>query len=195
MAEKSILLTPVGRLSYPKLFRPERNQLNPESDPKFSCVLIFDEAAQKDHRFLELRRAANDCATAKWGAKLPSNLKSPFREGAEKASDGYGEGTVFVNMTAKRKPGVIGPDKQPADEGDVYAGCYVIANVNPFAYDEKGNRGISFGLNNIMKIRDGETLAGISAEDAFANVPVAGDTRPPSKAAQGMGVKDDDLPF
>ena len=40
--------------------------------------------------------------------------------------------------------------------------------MSVFAYDKAGNRGISFGLNNVQKLGDGERLDGrLKAEDDF----------------------------
>lgn len=70
----------------------------------------------------------------------------------------------------------------------MYGGCYCIAQVNAYAweYTEKGKvmkRGVSLGLMNLMKVRDGERLGGgkrISAEDAFADVEVEASSDDPS---------------
>ncbi len=50
------------------------------------------------------------------------------------------------------------PDALPICE--VYAGMYAIATLRPFVYDVNGNRGVSFGLQNIQILRDGEPLDG-----------------------------------
>ncbi len=44
----------------------------------------------------------------------------------------------------KRKPLKI------TDPAQIFAGCIVKASVNPFAYDQTGNRGVAFGLQNIQ---------------------------------------------
>ena len=42
------------------------------------------------------------------------------------------------------------------------------ATLNVFAYDKAGNRGVSFRLNNVQKLDDGERLDGrLKAEDDF----------------------------
>ncbi|MDE6181665.1 MAG: DUF2815 family protein, partial [Eubacteriales bacterium] len=46
---------------------------------------------------------------------------------------------------------------------------YGIASINLYPYNTNGNVGIACGLNNLMKIKDGETLGGRArAEDDFA---------------------------
>ena len=58
--------TPIALLSYPHLFvaRPAA----PGADPRFSCALLFDQAAQKDPAFLELRKAVGATIDDMWGA-------------------------------------------------------------------------------------------------------------------------------
>lgn len=50
------------------------------------------------------------------------------------------------------------------DDRDVYAGCWVRATLNPFVWGHKtknpGGVGVSFGLQNIQKLRDDESFSG-----------------------------------
>ena len=60
------------------------------------------------------------------------------------------------------------------DNDDFYSGCYGSASINFFPYNTKGNKGVAAGLNNVIKTRDGERLAGgKTAEEDFADL--AGD--------------------
>ena len=76
---------------------------------------------------------------------------------------------MFVNCSSDDPPGVVGPDAKPLmNQADIYAGCWVRADINPFPYKKKGNSGIGWGLNNVMLISEGERLDGRQkAEDAF----------------------------
>ena len=135
---------------------------------------MFEEGAD----LAELERVAEAVGREKWGAKYDALLKtgkirSPFRlDGEEK---GYPAGSVFVNIKSKQAPGIVsiypGPDGKPkkiTDPAELYAGCYARASVRAFAYDTQGNKGVSFALNNLQKMGDGERLDGRSrAEDEF----------------------------
>jgi hypothetical protein len=47
--------------------------------------------------------------------------------------------------------------------------------LNAYAYDQAGNKGVSFGLLHIQKVKDGESFGNRTrAEDAFAPVESAG---------------------
>ena len=86
-------------------------------------------------------------------------LKLPFREGAEKD---YADGSTFINVRSTNQPGVVDRIADPAtgkprvitEAAEVYAGCFVRASLAAFYYDTEGNKGITFGLNNVQKLRD-----------------------------------------
>ena len=155
-------LTPVGLLVFPALFEPKSFENGPE---RYSAVLIFDEEAQKTAEFLNLKRVASVAAREKFGEKMPPKFRNPFRDGEEKEVAGFGEGKVFISVTSKNKPLVVDRKKVEGkfpiitDEERLYSGCYVRCSVNAFSYDRSGNKGVSFGLNNVQFVRDGERLA------------------------------------
>jgi hypothetical protein len=165
-------ITPKARLSYPALFEPK---IPPQqTEPVYSCTLVFEDGTN----LAELEKLADSVGQEKWGDKYASlkktgKIRSPFRtDGEEK---GYPEGSIFINIKSKQAPGIVsiypGEDGKPqkiTDPAQVYAGCYVRASVRAFAYDTQGNKGVSFALNNIQKMADGERLDGRSrAEDEF----------------------------
>ena len=58
------------------------------------------------------------------------------------------------------EPGTTKPAKvEPEKIKDVfYAGAIVRAQLSAFPYDTDGNKGVSFGLNNIQKLAEGEEI-------------------------------------
>lgn len=173
--------TPKFRVSYPKVFKPEINKLSKQ--PEYSLVALFPKGADLS----KLKAAAKEAIIKKWGAdpnKWPDNLRTPFRDQKERAKklddgrrvlpDGYEEGAIYINLKSKQKPGVVDQNVQPIlDETEFYAGCYAVASLNAYAYDQAGNRGVAFGLNNIQKVADGDPFSGRpKPEDDFA--PIAG---------------------
>lgn len=163
--------TPVFRVSFPQVF--EAKSFN-NGEPKYSVVMIFDKKAD----LREMKRILKEAAHERFGAKLPPNLKDAFRDGKEKAHlQGYGEDVVFCTASSKQRPGLVDQKVQPiVDRDEFYAGCYARATVSAFAYDTNGNKGVSFGLNNIQKVRDGERFDGrTDATDDFEEVDVVGE--------------------
>ena len=60
------------------------------------------------------------------------------------------------------------------DPTQVYSGMWGNVNVNFFAYNSAGKKGIGCGLNGVQKTADGEPLSShITAQDAFQAVAPA----------------------
>jgi hypothetical protein len=156
------------RFSYLKVFRPEA--MGDSEDKKYSVSIIIPKS---DKKTLAAVKAAIDAAIeqgkSKWGGKVPKNLKLPLRDGDEERDDEAYEGAMFVNASSRTKPGLIDRFKREiTDEEELYSGCYGRASINFYPFDVSGNKGIAAGLNNLMKLEDGEPLGGRqSAENDF----------------------------
>lgn len=169
------LNTPQFRLSFPVVFQPRLNDLNGKME--FSVVALFPKGAD----LTEMKAAAQAAVTEKWGsdpAKWPNPMKSPFRDQGEGGRadkySGYEAGATFVTLKSQNRPGVVDVNvKAIIDPSKVYAGAWAIAHVNAYAYDQKGNRGVSFGLEHLQIVKDDEALDGrTKVEGAFK--PIAG---------------------
>ena len=164
------IMTPAFRASFVTVFNPKLPpDPKPGDKPKYSVVMLFD----KNTDISALREVANAAAAEKFGSDLPKNFQWPFQDGDDKEYDGY-EGMIAVRASSDRKPGLV--DRENVDiiaEEDFYSGCYARATIVAFAYGGKGKPfkpGVSFGLRNIQKIRDGVPLGGgASAESDFGD--------------------------
>lgn len=169
------IYTPKFRVSFPNVFEPRAMGEDPNGKKKYSLTMLFNVAEiKKDPAQLKLwndmKVALQTAAREEWGDKIPQGLKSPFRDGKEKEQyDGYGEGIIFASATSMSRPGLV--DRNNAriiSADDFYAGCYARATVNAFAWKFMGKHGLSFGLQNIQKLDDGEPFGGKSKpEDDF----------------------------
>jgi hypothetical protein len=180
MPDEKRVITPLCRLSFPNLFQP---RVGPSGgDPKYSCALVFEEGAD----LTGLKRAILAAAAEKWGADKAramfeaGKLRNPIRTDWEERP-GYPENSSYINCSSKQEnpPGTVGPWEDPAtgkpeiltDPKEFYPGVYVRADIRAFAYDVSGNKGVSFGLNNIQKVRDGDRFdSRVAAVDAFAPI-------------------------
>lgn len=176
------IITPEFRVSYPAVFKPKKNELNGKDE--FSVVALFPKGADLS----ALKKAAQEAIIEKWGPdqkKWPANLKSPFRDQGEKAKrdevtgetvlpPGHEAGAIFMNLRTTQRPQVVDQNVQEIiDASAIYGGCFAKASVRCYAYDQKGNRGVAFGLGNLQKTRDGDAFGGRTlAADDFA--PIAG---------------------
>jgi hypothetical protein len=153
------VLTPKFRVSFPNVFRPGKS-MQVGAEPKYSITMLFEKGAD----LTPLKQAAHNAVVEKWGTdqtKWPKNLRNPFRDQGEKEFPGYEAGAIFISASSKQKPGLVDAKVQDIiEEHQFYPGCYARATVRAFAYDQAGNRGVSFGLQNIQKLADGEPLGG-----------------------------------
>lgn len=121
-----------------------------------------------------IEEAKNYGKTAKWGGKIPRNLKIAFQDGDDTDLDKYpaNEGHMILNARSKKKVGLVDMDRQPIlDPDEIYSGCWAYVSVTSFAYDNE-SKGVSFFLNNIMKARDDERFGGGSSspDEDFADI-------------------------
>ena len=124
-------------------------------------------------------------AQDKWGDKIPKTLRSPFRlnEELEAPIIGIGDDWTIMSFSANedRRPGIVDAKLQDIiDDADVYSGAWYRCQVRAFAYDTAGNKGVSFGLQNVQKLRDDDPLGNgrIPASKAFEPVEsAAGETK------------------
>jgi len=192
------VLTPKCVLSFPNLFRARAVEEGKE--PTFNLTLLFSPEAQATPEFTAMKADAQRVAKAFFANDFASDpgfaqyLRNPFRRAEEKPKY-YADkpGWIFVNMSSKQRPGVVKPAQngvvQISDENEVYAGAIAIVSCGAYGYSQKGNRGVSFGLNNVMKVADGERIGGRPpASDDFADYvathpALAGDA---AGAAEGL---------
>jgi hypothetical protein len=185
MSKKTVILTPRFRVAFPHVFRP-----NPfgGGEPKYRLTMVFPKGTDLS----ALKAAAKAAAEEKWGANIPKGLRSPFRDGAEKAHvEGFGPDVIFISASSMQKPGLVdrvaGPDGKPVPieaETDFYGGCFARATLTAFAYDNSGNKGVSFGLQNIQKLADGPSFTGRRKPEEDFDCP-AEEGAPAAPAATG----------
>lgn len=74
-----------------------------------------------------------------------------------------------MNANSGTAPGVVDINRQPIiDTSEIYSGVYARVSLSFYAFNSNGNKGIACGLQNIQKVRDGESLGGrTKAEDDF----------------------------
>lgn len=172
--------TPRFRVSFPQVFEPKRNDLNGKDE--YSIVALFPKGCD----LTVLKKAAQAAIEEKWGkdqSKWPKTIRTPFRDQGERAKtdeatgktylpNGYEDGAIYLNLKSKQRPGLVDKNVQPIiEQSEFYAGCWAIATVSCYAYDQKGNKGVAFGLNNIQKVAEGDALGGrTKAENDFAPV-------------------------
>lgn len=153
------MITPDFRAAYCGLFRASAPKDNPNGAKKYSVRALFP--ANTD--LSALKQAAAQAASEKWGNNIPKALRSPFRTNGEidNPIEGIPEDWIVMTFSANedRRPGIVDANLQDIiDEKECYSGAWYRAQVRPYAYENAGNKGVSFGLQNIQKLRDDEPL-------------------------------------
>ena len=179
------------RLSYCQVWQPKAPQNGGE--PKYSVTILIpkSDAATINALYAEMEQAKQAGVSNVWGGTLPPIVKIPLYDGdgVRPSGEPFGpecKGYMVITASSKTQPQVVDLNVQPIlNQAEVYSGCYGRVNLNFFAYNQAGNRGIGCGLNCIQKVADGEPLSGgVSAQEAFggSNAYSAGPAMP-----QGAG--------
>ena len=162
------LVTGKVRLSYEHIWEPA--SIN-DSDEKYSVSLIIPKSDTKTVKDIQnaVEQAKQD-GKAKFGGRIPANLKLPLRDGdIERPDDEAYKDCYFINCNSKEQPQIVDRKVKPIlSTNKFYSGCYGRASISVYAYNVNGNRGIAASVNSVQKIRDGEPLGGRTrAEDDF----------------------------
>lgn len=166
------LWTPKFRVAFPNVFVAVAP---PGSEKKkYSVTMLFTPAgfSVKDKElWVKMKKSAEAVAIEKWPKGMPKNLVNPFKDGMEKQEyDGYGAGVIFLNASTQQRPGLVDGNKvKIEDASEFYGGCYAVATINAYAWEFMGKCGVSFGLQNLQKVGEGEPFGGKTrAEDDFS---------------------------
>jgi hypothetical protein len=142
-----------GVVSYPNLFKAKRNNLNGKEE--YSVDVLIDKKAD----LKVVHAAINAAIEKKFGndpKKHPKNLKSPLKDGDEKGTPEYA-GKFYITCkanAAEAKLILCDNTLQPLQHpSDIQGGDFVNVNVNFYAYDANGNRGVSAGLQGVQLVR------------------------------------------
>lgn len=168
------------RLSFPRLDIPDYFQgvkQRPNDVKQWSAAFHVDVT---DPQKKLIDDALVEVAKAKWGAKwapihkalLPDPKGCCWVDGEAKGHPGVmilsakrreNEGPPLVYDNDKSP--IYGPDRMvlPGKEGRLFAGCYVKAQVEIWAQDNKAGKGLRCGLLIVQRMRKGEAFGGGSA--------------------------------
>lgn len=197
--------SPVGRVSYPNLFKARKIDEKPDSVPRWSVTLVFDDPSWVPYREFKaavaqivkdhygLTDSLEDILQGKFkGTKrLSPKFHWPFRPAEDKLLDsgeyrpGFPEGSEFISFARIEDfgpPSHCGPDgTTPLGPRDVYGGMWGRVFTNPRCYKHPaGGVGVSCYLEAFQKVRDDEPIgaAPVEASDVFDSVDDSADYAP-----------------
>ena len=169
MDNNTKVITGKVRFSYANVWEPK--SIN-GGDEKYSVSLIIPKNDTKTIN--DIKKAievAKQDGKAKFGGRIPANLKTPLRDGdIDRPDDEAYKDSYFINANSKDKPQIVDKNVKPIlDQSEVYSGCYGRASITFYAFNSNGNKGIACGLGNLQKLAEGDALSGRSkAEDEFS---------------------------
>lgn len=168
---KTKVITDRVRFSYANVWEPK--SIN-GGDEKYSVSLIIPKSDTKTIGEIKAAiEAAKEEGKAKFGGKIPGNIKLPLRDGdIDRPDDEAYSNSYFINANSKDRPQIVDKNVKPIlDQDEFYSGCYGKASITFYAFNSNGNKGIAVGLGNLQKISDGEPLSGRTrAENEFTTV-------------------------
>lgn len=182
MANPTITKCLIGeaRMNFVHVFTPD--SFDDKSEPKYSVVLSFP----KDNKELykTIQKAIAECtekAKAQYGGVLPKKFNIIEVQDGEDWDEKFNlEDSYIIKASSSYKPEVVKKAKVMGktqlvpitDEEEFYSGCYGYASVAFYKYDTGVSKGITCGLNSLLKSRDGEKLGSGtgSAEADFAEI-------------------------
>ncbi|MDR2647672.1 MAG: DUF2815 family protein [Oscillospiraceae bacterium] len=174
MANETQLTTGKVRFSFLHAFEPAPNKTG---QLKYSATILIPKSDKATLQKMQTAaQAARDNFLAKRGKKIPIPKGSAV-PGLPTVWDGDGErpngepfgpecaGHYVVTVSSNRKPLIVYSDKtEITAEEELYSGCYGKVIINAFGYANE-SVGVTFGLNGIMKLEDGEPIGGVVIKD------------------------------
>ena len=187
--------TPLFRGCFPRVFPKDAQESETSKGGKKNCYsieAIFD----ADADIASIKELLAAAIKKKWGDKPPtietedgkivSAVQSPFRKGTKanfpENFDNRPEihGKIVANLKCYGSPPGVALYKGKntkkvlvtEENSDViYSGAYYVASVNAYAWSFKGKHGVSIGLNNLIKMKDGEPVSSrIAADKDFDSI-------------------------
>lgn len=157
------------RLAFTNLLRPGKPGKD-QTEGKFGAAVLFTPGANmQPYSDMWTRTARQYFPTYFDQSGNPHGLHSPFHDQQEKAFGqkplaGYTPGCIHFTASSKFKPAVVDMNQNPiVDEAQLYSGMWAIVACNVYHYGlspPQPKKGVSFGLQTVMKIADDVRLVG-----------------------------------
>ena len=163
--------TPVFRASFVHLTEPRTVG---DGKPKYQITIVLP---KNDPFWTEKIVPAMEAAAEEKFGQVPANFKKPVKDGNKILDDDgnmkYPEfdGCYTLQASTEQKPDVCDRNLEPIMvAAELYSGAYYRASIRPYAWNHPtGGKGVSFALDNVMKVEDGDPLSGRgTAADDFA---------------------------
>ena len=184
------LVTTEARLCYVNVFTPRVSTISKNQEAKYSVMLLIPKTDKEGILAIQKALAEVKKENTSLFSQSSAVFNIPLKDGDEKRKiegefDDSGNpvttteyvkkgeefrGHYYISLSDLAKPTVIlQKGGVPAQQKDVYSGCYGRAMVTFFPYAKKESRGISAGFTGLLITKDGESLEGGASEAEVMN--------------------------
>ncbi|MBD5312479.1 MAG: DUF2815 family protein [Bacteroides sp.] len=163
--QTSVKFGPV-RLAFVHLLKPRKFDDRAADDKaRYEAVALIPKTEKTTLNAIAaaLEAAKQEGLSDKWGGRLPDTWNRCIKDGD---TGNYAEyegfaGHFALSMSSKRRPEIFDLAKNDlTDDSEVYSGIWAMIDANFFAFATKVNKGVSCGLNAVMKVADGPRMGG-----------------------------------
>ena len=161
------LTTATTTASYSYLREPDSGR--EFSDDKYKTTLLIDKSDEAGLAII--RDACKKAADAEWPDGIPSGLKTPLRDGAEKADKDPDLANYFiVTFKSQNAPQLYDSQGKPlAGDINIYSGDQVRVAGAAGAYIAGGSKGVTLYLNGVQLVEK-KAMGGDEGGVMFGNV-------------------------
>lgn len=154
---------PVGRGSFPHVFKPHAMQGESEDKAKYQLSIIFPKASKAGLAVLNtyIKKLANE----KWSAEKAARIKHPILDNREKSKDpALAEDFPYlIRLNSNQRPLVMFGNLDPCMEDqahEVYAGRWMRASARLYTWERPSGFGVSLGLSSVQLLDHDDRFAG-----------------------------------
>lgn len=131
------------------------------STPKFTLTLVIPKSDSEMIRKITSAYEETKKFNSQFlGAHFDKTESSVLQDGDLKVNDKCFKDAYYINTSSREQPGVVDTDLNPIIQSEeVYDGCFGRASITFYPYKVGTKSGIAVGLNNVMKMKDGERVS------------------------------------
>lgn len=159
------VLTPTAVVVYPRV----DGKADKEGKVQYSVTLVIPKSAN----IAELETLVKETREAKFPKIAEKLLLLPILDGDLKDTDKYPfmADSWVINCKSNFPFTIVNDKKQEILDlkSEIYGGIKGRAVVTAYGYDFKGKKGISFGIQALQKLEDGEKIGGFNAIELFSS--------------------------
>ena len=167
-----VVATPVGLISFPKVWESVMNDLS--NKKQFQCSILV---AKQGADMTALKNESLRVARLLFGEQINSLLAlgdrgCPIKDGdlRPEGDPARGHWNLPASCGEDRRPFVVDAQKLPiGDHTEIYGGAIGLMFVQPMAYQSKFGKGVKLMLKGVQKLADGEPFGATAFDPATSN--------------------------